>query len=115
MANPTPRVYVMDTSVASLILDGELWSREPGLLVRYHKDLEASLLHPDSKMVLRDLEQTHTVKRSVSAWKWAQDVVENQGTTGVRLVITPTVQSELTDAMQVCCKLCVHPCDGKFC
>ena len=111
MANTDLWVYVLDTSVASLILDGELWSREPGLVVRYHTDLQATLLRPDLKMVLSDLEQTHTVKRSMSAWKWAQDMIKNQETTGVRLVVTPTVQSELTSAMQVCCKLYIHTYD----
>ena len=37
------------------------------------------------------------------------------GTTGIRLVVTPTVQSELTDTVQVCCKLYVHPYDGLLC
>ena len=43
MANKQPKVYILDTSVAGLILDGELWSRESGLLVRYHTDLQATV------------------------------------------------------------------------
>ena len=45
-----PDTYILDCGVAELILDGELWLREPGLLVRYRSDLQAT---PDSKMTIK--------------------------------------------------------------
>ena len=49
---------VLDTSVVTFILDGELWSREPACVVSYHVDLQAALFHTQSatKSVLNDLE-----------------------------------------------------------
>ena len=49
-------MYILDSSVASLILDGELWFREPGVLVEF-KELQAILFHSKSKTTLEDLEQ----------------------------------------------------------
>ncbi len=113
MANKQPKMYILDTSVAGLMLDGELWSREPGLLVRYHKDLQTTLLHPDSKVTLSDLEgSSSTVQRSVHAWKWTQSIIQTQKNTGTKLLVTPTVQNELTDALQVC--TCMYICSIGF-
>ena len=109
MVNMQAKSYILDTSVAKLILDGELWSREPGLLVRYHTDLQATLLHPDSKMTFRGLEGTSfTVQRAINAWKWAQNVIQTQQGTGTKLLVTPTVQNELLDALQVCTCMYIH-------
>ena len=47
-----PHAYVLDSSVTSLILDGELGFREPGVLVEF-KELQAILFHS----TLEDLEQ----------------------------------------------------------
>ena len=97
------KAYILDPGIAGLILDGELWSREPGLLVRYHTDLQATLLHPDSKLTLGDLEgMSSTVQRAMNAWKWTQNIIQTQESTGTKLFVTPTVQNELSDALQVC-------------
>ena len=40
------KCYVLDTSVATLILDGELWSQEPGLLVRYCRQYQGIVCIP---------------------------------------------------------------------
>ena len=107
------KAYVLDPGIAGLILDGELWSREPGLLVRYHTDLQATLLHPDSKLTLSDLEGTSsTVQRAMNAWKWTQNIVQTQKSTGTKLLVTPTIHNELSDALQVC--TCMFICSIGF-
>ena len=109
MVNQQPKVYILDTSVATLMLDGELWSREPGRLVCYHTDLQATLLHQDSKMTLSDLERTSsTVQWAIHAWKWTQSLIQTQKNTGTKLLVTPTAQNELLDALQVC--TCMYIC-----
>ena len=37
--------YLLDTSVASLILDGELWTRVPSTLVNHKADMQTELFH----------------------------------------------------------------------
>ena len=99
------KLYILDTSVAGLILDGELWSREPERVVPYHKDLDAALAHTRSNMRLSDLTySSSTVKRALDAWKWAEAIKQKDQ----RLVITPTVRAELMEAGQVGCKLHVY-------
>ena len=96
------------------LLDGELWSWEPGLLVHYHKNLQTTLLHPDSKMTLSDLEaSSSTVQWAVHAWKWTHSIIQTQKNTGTKLLVAPTVQNELTDALQVCCT-CMYICSNGF-
>ena len=91
--------YVLDTSVASLILDGELWTREPGVLVGYKKDLQTSLFHTEKKKTLTDLQQESMyLQRAVNAHAWAKSVI---GTGRTKLLLTPTVQVELALAPQV--------------
>jgi hypothetical protein len=91
------KLYILDTSVAGLILDGELWSREPGRVIPYHKDLGAALAHTGPNMSFSDLTRSSSiVKRSLDAWKWAETVNQKDE----RLVITPTVRAELMEAGQ---------------
>lgn len=77
--------YYLDTSVASLILDGELWSPryEPQLSLTC-SSLEEMALHP-------------CVTRIKLAYKWSQEFKLDGG----RLLITPSVKLELLSAPQV--------------
>ena len=93
MANKQPKVYILDTSVAGLILDGELWSRESGLLVRYHTDLQATVtprFKTDPRRLGRDVIYS------------TAGIIQTQDSTGTKLFVTPTVQNELSDTLQVC-------------
>ncbi len=97
-----PKVYVLDTSIVNLILDGELWAREPATLVEYKKGLQALLFHSGSeRKTLSDLErESDYLQKAMNAWRWAERVVKGPG--GAKLLLTPTVQAELSDALQVC-------------
>ena len=53
--HPTGTKYLLDTSVASLILDGELWTRFPSTLVNHKKDMQAELFHGREPRTLEGL------------------------------------------------------------
>ena len=88
--------YLLDTSVASLILDGELWTRYPSALVNHKADVQAKLFHGRKPRTLDGLPaKVKSLSRSINAWKWAELVAPGS------IYITPTVQNELTIAPQV--------------
>ncbi len=97
-----PIAYVLETNIAVSILDGELWSREPAALVEYKKDLQSLLFHSGSeRKTLSDLErESDYLQKALKAWRWAERVVKGPGS--AKLLLTPTVQAELSDALQVC-------------
>ena len=83
--------YLLDTSVAGLILDGELHSRVPHVLPRYMSELRFSC-SSTSDMALHP-----SVKRVMAAFEWSKAFRAKGG----RLLITPTVRVELDCAPQV--------------
>ena len=87
--------YLLDTSVASLILDGELWTRYPSALVNHKADVQAELFHGREPRTLDGLPAKVSLSRSINAWKWAELVAPGS------IYITPTVQNELMIAPQV--------------
>ena len=89
--------YLLDTSVASLILDGELRTRFPSTLVNHKIDMQAELFHGREPRTLDG--KGKSLSRSINAWKWAELVA---------IYITPTIQNELMIAPQV--SICVVMC-----
>ena len=81
--------YYLDTSVAGLILDGELFSRAP----------EKITFMPELKCTSTkaDLEAHPGAERIKLAYKWNRDFLGGGG----RLIITPTARVELMSAPQV--------------
>ena len=84
--------YILNSSVASHILDGDLWSRQPAKIVRYRSELLYSRFPMD-----RWPEEEESIKLAVAAVKWAKDMAVG----GIKLWITPTVKNELSCAPQV--------------
>ena len=84
--------YILDSSVATHILDGDLWSRKPAKIVRYRTELQYSHFPLDQWA-----EKEDSIKLAVAALKWAQDMSVG----GIKLWITPTVKNELSCAPQV--------------
>ena len=99
--------YFLDTSVAGLILDGELHSREPHLLPRYMSELGFSCSSTS------DIVSHPSVQRVVAAFEWSKAFRARGG----RLLITPTVRVELDCAPQVNCRIAyyiIHVCSSLF-
>jgi hypothetical protein len=61
--------YILDSSVATHILDGDLWVRKPEKIVRYRTEL-----HYSSFPMNRWAEEEDSIKLAVAALKWAQDM-----------------------------------------
>lgn len=59
--NSDPSTYLLDSSVATLILDGELWEREPYTLMGHRKELRLQL--ELTKISLHELEMKSTTLR----------------------------------------------------
>lgn len=89
--------YLLDSSVATLILDGELWVREPYTLLGHRKELWLQL--EQTKISLDQLEvRSTTLKRSLAAYRF----MEQRQASGARpLLITPTVGLELSRSKKV--------------
>ena len=85
-------VILVDTSLASLIMDGELWDRSPADLRLYRQDV----IDPEPE------KNSLNLKRSIAAHSWAQSLRRsNDSSLRVDLRITPTVWQELANARQV--------------
>ena len=83
-------VYVIDTNLASFVLDGELWSREPASLMRARPELLAAYREEPEKVPLF----CEPLRRSNVAVEWLKRDTP-------RLVLPLTVQTELAAAVQV--------------
>lgn len=81
-------IIFVDTSLASLIMDGELWSRSPADLRLYRGDI--SIFDPEPA------KNSLNLKRSIVAHSWAQSFGDSPN-----LRITPRVWQELASARQV--------------
>lgn len=98
--------YILDSSMASLIMDGELWGRCPSSLVGHKMDLQAALFGSEYRKLSELPQTTSYVPRATNAYSWAKGVVE-QSNTDV-LYITPTVRNELMRAPQVSHAVLMH-------
>ena len=89
--------FLLDTSVASLILNGELWERSPATLMGSKPDIYAAWRLGDE-----DLSETprHHLEldKSIKAFAWAVKRRENGSPP---LYLSPTVQEELQKTKQV--------------
>lgn len=99
MAADNSGIYLLDSSVATLILDGELWNREPYTLLGHRKELRLQLELTVHKMSLCDLEvRSGTLRRSVAAFNF---IKQRQASGTQPLLITPTVGLELSRSKKV--------------
>jgi hypothetical protein len=109
MASPNVK-YVLDSSVANLILDGEMWDRCPSSLVAYKVELQAALFGGEGgeRRKLKDIvEHTQYLPRAISAYRWAMELGTSRqpGT----LYVTPSVHDELIRSLQVSFyRICMH-------
>ena len=94
--------FVLDTSVASLILDGDLWERYPSVLLGYKADLQAALFHQEEESKRRMLKDLPTyspyLQRAISAHNWSKKILSDGSP---KLLLPPTAQVELAMASQV--------------
>ena len=89
--------FLLDTSVASLILNGELWERSPATLMGSKPDTYAAWRLGDedlSKTPCHHLE----LEKSTKAFAWAVKRRENGSPP---IYLSPTVQEELQKTKQV--------------
>lgn len=89
--------FLIDTCVASLILNGELWERSPATLMGSRPDIYAAWRLGDedlSKTPRHHLE----LEKSTKAYAWAVKRRENGSPP---IYLSPTVQEELQKAKQV--------------
>ena len=90
--------YCLDTSVVSLLLNGELWRRAPFNLMKARPSLAPIVMNYGMKSVeMHDYE----VDRSTKAYQWS--LLHSKE---VQLLATPTACFELTRAIQVSTGLC---------
>ena len=91
------QIYLLDSSVATLILGAELWQTEPYTLLGHRKELGLQL--EQTKMSLQQLETTSgTLKRSFAAYRF----MKRRQTAGeAPLLIPPTVGLELSRSKKV--------------
>jgi hypothetical protein len=102
---PDRQTYLLDSSVATLILDGELWGREPYTLLGHRKELRLQL--EQTRVSLQELEnKSATLRRSLAAFRFVQ---QRQAAGSPPLLITPTVGLELSRRMHACMR-CMHAC-----
>ena len=100
--------YVLDSTVAALVLDGELWEREPYLLVSHHEDLLLQL----EKMSLLELElKSPMLKQSLAVFDFAK---QRHASGAGPLFTTPTAGLALSRCQKVriphkgVCSACMH-------
>ena len=89
--------FLLDTCVATLILNGELWDRSPATLMSSRVDMYAAwrLSNED----LKTAPDHHLeLNKSIKAYRW---VVERQEKGAPPLYLSPTVQEELQHTEQV--------------
>ena len=84
--------YFLDSSVASMVLDGDLWRRDPQRLVSYKPELKFS-----SHLLFQMEEKEEAVRSVVRTHSWARSVSQGD----IRLWITPSVKAYLMLAPQV--------------
>ena len=89
--------FLLDTCVASLILNGELWKRSPATLMQSRVDVYAAW-----RLANEDISATpqHNLEleKSIKAHRWALERCERGSPS---LYLSPTVQEELAKTQQV--------------
>ena len=83
--------FFLDSSVATHILDGELWTRSPQKVVGYRQELKYSTWS------LKDIENEECVAQAPLVLKWARETCGGGG----KLCISLTVKMELSCSPQV--------------
>ena len=97
MATNSADQYLLDSSVATFILDGELWDREPYILLGHMKELHLQIER--SKVSLQELEtKSMTLQQSLAAFLFVQ---QRQSAGSPPLLITLTVCLELSRSKKV--------------
>ena len=71
--NISGSTLVLDTSLATLILNGDLWTRSKSMLVKFRSELKALIKqgHQLEELPLEDAE----LRRSLAAYKWMMEEV----------------------------------------
>ena len=89
--------YLLDTNVASYILNGELWQRQPAMLMAHRRDVYAAWRLADESLAdtIKHHEELH---KSVTAYAWVQERMRNGAPS---LYLLPKVQDELALTSQV--------------
>ena len=85
--------YIMDTNIASFVLDGELWEREPATLMRVRSELIPAY-HQASENLKQVPTYYEPLRRSIVAFQWFK-------ASKPTLLLPMTVQTELSMAQQV--------------
>ena len=89
--------YLLDSSVATLILDAELWDREPYTLLGHRKKMRLQV--EQFKVSLQGLEmKSVTLRRLLAAFRFVQ---QRQAAGSPPLLITPTIGLELSRSKKV--------------
>ena len=84
--------FVLDTNLASFILDRELWARKPASLMRARQEITAyHLASSNLEMVPSHYEP---LKRSIVAFQWFKE-------SKPKTILPMTVQTELSLSNQV--------------
>ena len=122
----TAQILLIDTSFASLILDGELWNRSPADYCRYQPEvlyqiLLASVKKSGNEAIAlpifnpRDVifEENINLRRSLMAHEWAASLQDSTIRWRGDLRITPTVLMELSRAQQVMLMFIVWHSDAR--
>ena len=80
--------FVLDTNLASFILDGELWARQPASLMRARQEIITAynLASSNIEMVPSHYEP---LKRSIVAFQWFKE-------SKPKIILPMTVQTELS-------------------
>ena len=89
--------YLLDTSVSSYILNGELWQRQPAMLMAHRQDVYAAWRLADESLA-DTINHHEELQKSVTAYAWVQERVRNGGPP---LYLSPKVQDELSLTSQV--------------
>ena len=85
--------YVVDTNLATFILDGELWGREPASLVKARPELLVAYRLASEELAKVPLFY-EPLRRSNVALEWYQKEAP-------RIILPLTVQAELSVSLQV--------------
>ena len=85
--------FVLDTNLATFILDGELWARQPASLVRARQEIIMAyhLASSNLEMVPSHYEP---LKRSIVAFQWFKE-------SKPKTILPMTIQMELSLSNQV--------------
>ena len=70
------RRYVLDSNVATLILDGELWERSSASLIYYRPSYYGDALRKADYRPMEAFHHSLQLRRSVKAYEWAKSRVE---------------------------------------